>query len=256
VLFASQTFSGGLSGVYFTRPGYLLSPRVYYLAGAAVFALAAVGVQNLRRSKTGLALGAMRDSEVALGSLGVDVARLKLTAFSVSALLAGMGGALFAASDGLAKPFDFYKFQSLQWLALAVIGGIGNWIGAVAGAVVMLLVPSFVHERFVQENVVSRTIFGGELEALLPVFFGLGAIALARNPHGLAEQIRSWIAREGREPTSPPIPPLEKAVPDDRLVAVAGGTLLHRADCVLVRDKKHVRTKKSLAPCPVCDPVG
>jgi branched-chain amino acid transport system permease protein len=257
VLFTSQSFAGGLSGVFFARPGYLLSPRVYYLAVLAIFGVVAIAVQNLRRSQTGLALGAMRDSEVGLVALGVDVARLKLTAFALSAMLAGMGGALLSATDQLATPFTYFKFQSLLYLTLAVIGGIGNWIGALAGAVILQLIPPFVHEPFIRDNFVSRNVFGGQLEALLPVFFGLGAIGLARNPHGFAEQIRSLIVRAPKAEALGAFEAGPAVAPDPgptKLVAVAGGTLVHRADCLLARDKKRVRVKKSLDPCPVCEP--
>jgi branched-chain amino acid transport system permease protein len=162
----------------------MLSPRVYYLAGFCVFALLALLVQNLRRSRTGLALGAMRDSEVGLAALGVDVARLKLIAFSLSALLAGIGGAMWSAADQHANPLNYFKLQSLVLLTVAVIGGIGNWIGALAGAVILTLVPPFFHG-----------FIGGSLEEMLPVFFGVGAIGLARNPHGFAEQIRALVVR-------------------------------------------------------------
>jgi branched-chain amino acid transport system permease protein len=256
VLFTSQSFSGGLSGIFFTRPRYLSSPRVYYLVVLVIFGIVALGVQNLRRSQTGLALGAMRDSEVGLGALGVDVGRLKLTAFSLSALLAGMGGALLASVDQRADPLSFFKFQSLLFLTLAVIGGIGNWIGALAGAVIMQLIPPFVHEPFVQDTFVARSIFGGQLEALLPVFFGLGAIGLARNPHGFAEQIRSLLVRDKKERDRV----LERAsvtagAPSaKKTVSVSGGTLLHREDCPLASGKKRGRVRKTLEPCPVCRP--
>ena len=256
VAFTSGRFSGGLTGINFQRPGWLLSPRVYYLFGLAVFGVVALLVQNLRRSQTGLAFGAMRDSEVGLGALGVDVARLKLTAFAISAMLAGMGGALFSASDNLATPFSYFKLQSFLFLTLAVIGGIGSWLGAFAGAVIFQLIPPFVHERWISDNIVTRNVFGNTLESLLPVFFGLGAIALARNPHGLVEQIRVWVTpreRASREPVSELVP---IAGARSGLVTVANGTLVHRADCPLAADKKTraVRTLGRREPCPVCEP--
>jgi branched-chain amino acid transport system permease protein len=259
VAFNSKTFSGGLSGVFFRRPGYLQSPRVYYLVALAIFGLLALLVQNLRRSKTGLALAAMRDSEVGLGALGVDVARLKLTAFSISAMLAGIGGALFSASDELATPFSYFKFQSLLLLALAVIGGVGSWLGAFAGAVLFQLMPAFVHEPFIRENALTRAVFRDRLEALLPVFFGLGAIGLARNPHGIVEQIRVLFTPRAKSlPSAAPVEPASGADPDGRPVTFRNATLFHRPDCVLAanKDGRPVTARnKRLKPCPVCEPV-
>ncbi len=259
VAFNSKSFSGGLSGVVFKRPDYLHSPRSYYIAALGIFAITAVLVQNLRRSKTGLALAAMRDSEVGLGSLGVDVARLKLAAFSLSAMLAGLGGALFSAADELATPFSYFKFQSLILLALAVIGGVGSWLGAFAGAVIFQLLPAFVHEPFVQDNRVTELLFRDSLEALLPVFFGLGAIALARNPHGIVEQIRILFTPKTR--TALPGAGLQPGQRDRRrarIVTFRNATLYHRADCVLAADKdgRPVTTRqRRLKPCPICEPA-
>jgi branched-subunit amino acid ABC-type transport system permease component len=259
VAFNSKAFSGGLSGVFFRRPGYLQSPRTYYIVVLAIFGFLALLVQNLRRSKTGLALAAMRDSEVGLGALGVDVARLKLTAFSISAVLAGIGGALFSAADQLATPFSYFKFQSLLLLALAVIGGIGSWLGAFAGAVIFQLVPAFVHESFVRDNPFTRAVFRDRLEALLPVFFGLGAIGLARNPHGFAEQIRAALTPRPRADEPPgELEPVRRTRRTKELVTFKDATFFHRPDCPLAADKKGrpvpARSRK-LKPCPVCEPV-
>lgn len=256
VAFTHGRFAGGLSGIAFVRPGYLSSPRAYYLVVLAIFGATAALVQNLRRSKTGLAFGAMRDSEVGLGALGVDVARLKLTAFSISALLAGMGGALLSASDHLATPFTYFKFQSLLFLTLAVIGGIGSWLGAFAGAVIFQLIPPFVHESFVRENGVTRFLFGDQLEALLPVLFGLAAIGLARNPHGIVEQIRLFFSPKVKaRPKEIPVEPESDSGPGG-LVTVGAASFVHRADCLLVAGKE--TTTGSLSerrPCPVCEPA-
>lgn len=258
VAFNSSSFSGGLAGVVFHRPGYLTSPRVYYFVALAIFGVVALGVQNLRRSKTGLALAAMRDSEVGLGALGVDVARLKLTAFSISALIAGMGGALYSASDRLATPFSYFKLQSLLFLALAVIGGVGSWLGAFAGAVIFQLIPPFVHEPLIGDNPVTRLLFGDQLEQLLPVFFGLGAIGLARNPHGLVEQIRVLFSSRPRRPAPPP--PVEAVDREAGIVTFSEAGFFHRPDCVLTTGKEGRPVsgvqKQGLRPCPICEPAA
>jgi branched-subunit amino acid ABC-type transport system permease component len=256
VIFGSGAFSGGFSGIRFGRASILSSPRAYYIAVLAIFGIFALFVQNLRRSKTGLALGAMRESEVGLAALGVDVARLKIIAFSLSALIAGVGGALLSGADEIATPFSYYKFQSLLFLTLAVVGGIGNWLGAFVGAVIFQLLPAFVHEPFVRDNAVTTFLLRDQLEALLPIFFGLGAIGLARNPHGLVDQIRGWFApRERQLVVSEPAPkPIRRA----RLVTFPRATLYHHPDCILAANKKgRVIAKPRVGkrqPCPVCQP--
>src|SRR5439155_8269450 len=123
VLFTNTDFSNGLTGVAIGRPDFVSGDRAYYLAGLAVFAIAAVLVTNLRNGRTGLGLAAMRDTEVGLASLGASTARLKLVSFCLSAFLAGFGGAMFAGARRLAAPTDWFTIFSLTFLALAVIGG-------------------------------------------------------------------------------------------------------------------------------------
>jgi len=258
VIFGSGSFSGGLSGIRFTRPTLLASPRAYYFAVAVIFGLTALLVQNLRRSKTGLALGAMRESEVGLSALGVDVPRLKIIAFSLSALIGGLGGGLLSAADNLATPFSYSNFQSFLFLTLAVVGGIGNWIGALAGAVIFQLLPALVHEPFVRDNAVTTFIFRDQLEALLPVFFGLGAIGLARNPHGLVEQLRVLFTPRSK-PKAVSVPSLEstQAKKTRGLVAVPRGRYVHRPECRLAAGKqtRKVKTIGRKEPCPICEPA-
>ena len=264
VAFTSGRFSGGLSGIFFKRPGYLDSPRVYYFVVAGVFGVFALGVENLRRSKTGLELAAMRESELGAGSIGVDVARLKITAFTMSAVIAGIGGAFLSAADNLATPFSYFKLNSLLFLALAVIGGIGTWSGALLGAALYQLAPAIVHLPAVSTNPVSRVVFRGQLEALLPVLFGLGAIGLARNPQGLVEQIRSALVRREPMPEDVDIHDdlehLQTVPADARLVTIAHASLFHRADCPLAAGKKLSPVgpgrRARLRPCPVCDPTS
>ncbi len=258
VMFGSGSFSGGLSGIRFTRPMWLSSPRAYYFAVLAVFGLTALLVQNLRRSKTGLALGAMRESEVGLSALGVDVPRLKIIAFSLSALIGGLGGGLLSAADNLATPFSYSNFQSFLFLTLAVVGGIGNWIGALAGAVIFQLLPAFVHEPFIRDNALTKFIFHDQLEVLLPVFFGLGAIGLARNPHGLVEQLRVLFTPRAK----PKAVLVEDGAPiagarRRGLVTVPRGHYVHRPDCRLAAGKqtRNVKTIGRKEPCPICEPA-
>src|SRR5205807_6524037 len=108
VLFTDPKFSNGLTGIRVARPEFLHANRAYYIAGLAVFGLAALLVTNLRRGKTGLGLVAMPDTQVGLATVGVSVARLKLISFCLSAFLAGLGGAMLAGARQLATPNDWF----------------------------------------------------------------------------------------------------------------------------------------------------
>lgn len=269
VAFTSGAFAGGLGGIFFDRPEALASSRVYYLVTLAVFAAAAAAVTRLRHARTGLFLHAMRDSEAGLAVLGVSGSRLKFTAFVASAGLAALGGALLSAADELATPLTYFKFQSLLILALAVIGGIGGWQGALTGAALLQLGPPFVHDLVTGDNVVSELLAaldvpGDNVEALLPVLFGVGAIGLARNPHGLAEQIRGGLARLGLPlaERDSPVPAPKTTAPVEPVAAgrlvFPPGRLVHRPGCLLARGKTGQPVDgdaAGLEACPVCEPV-
>jgi branched-chain amino acid transport system permease protein len=274
VAFNSQSFSNGLQGIFFERTELLQSPRTYYLFGLGVFGVLALLVSNLRRGRMGLALAAMRDSPTAVASVGSGVARLKLTVFTLSAFLAGLGGALLAGASEHAAPGSFFKLQSLVFLALAVIGGIGSWPGALAGATLFTLLQPLLHQPWVLDSFVGKEIFNGQLEQLLPVFFGLGAIGLATNPNGMIEQsrenfakFRSLVSGGRRAVPAPEVETLEMrldppVVTDGNggLLAFPKGTYFHRPACPMANGKDGGKAvtparAKKLAPCPVCEPV-
>lgn len=277
VAFNNRSFSNGLQGIFFGRTELLSSPRTYYLFGLAVFAVLAVLVTNLRNGRMGLALAAMRDSPTAVASVGEGVARLKFTVFTVSAFIAGLGGALLAAASEHAAPGAFFKLQSLVFLALAVIGGIGSWAGALAGAALFVLLQPLLHQPWVLDSFVGNSIFNGQLEQLLPVFFGIGAIGLASNPNGMIEQTRENFAKfRSRVSGRGELPSTELAtlVPvsgdkrgefagegngDARPVAFPKAHYFHRPECPLTagKDGKPMTAAKAkkLEPCPVCEPV-
>jgi len=100
-----------------------------------VVALCAIGVANLRRSATGLQFLAVRVNERAAAAAGIDVARLKLLAFALSAFLAGIGGTLLAYQRQALSADSFAVFDSLALLAITYLAGIASVGGGLlAGA--------------------------------------------------------------------------------------------------------------------------
>jgi branched-subunit amino acid ABC-type transport system permease component len=101
---------------------------------SVVFTLIAVALVALRRSAYGRQLAAMKDSPAACATLGLNLVRLKLSVFMLSAGIAGLGGVLFGAQVGAVNNQDtFNVFQSLALFALTVAGGIGYVSGALVG---------------------------------------------------------------------------------------------------------------------------
>jgi len=115
----------------------------YYLC--LLFLVAALwGTRNLLRSPTGRAWIAIRDSEVAAQSMGVNLAIYKSMAFAYSAGLMGLAGALFAHKIAYLAPDIFTILLSIQLLLLVIVGGLGSLHGAVLGAIFVALLPPII----------------------------------------------------------------------------------------------------------------
>ncbi len=112
----------------------------YLLVLAAVVVMVAFAA-NLRRSKLGLVLTAVMDSEIAAQAFGVRLARYKVFAFALSAFYAGVAGGLYSVVVGFITPYEFGLWPSLWTLTMVVVGGMGHLWGAVLGAIVITALP-------------------------------------------------------------------------------------------------------------------
>ncbi len=148
--------------------------RTFYYAALAILVMVGAGVGLLRRSKTGRAFFAVRGSEVAAASLGIDVVRYKLLAFGLSGVVAGIAGNLFAASSGAVTTSEFTVTVSLFFLSIAVVGGLTSVGGVVAAGVLFAL----LNELFFQVDALA-----GYLDI---VSAGLLIVVLLAYPGGMA----------------------------------------------------------------------
>ena len=105
-------------------------------------------VLNFINSRSGRAVMAIRDNRIAAESVGINITKYKLMAFSISAALAGVAGVLYAhnLTTLTALPKNFGYNQSIMILIYVVLGGIGNIRGSVIGAVVLTLLPELMRE--------------------------------------------------------------------------------------------------------------
>ncbi len=108
--------------------------RIFYYVAWSVAIVGLIAAANLRDSKTGRAFYAVRGSETAAASLGIDVVRTKLVAFAVSGALAGMAGNLAMMEQQVLNPEAFSFNQSFFFLSIAVVGGLQSLGGGVAAA--------------------------------------------------------------------------------------------------------------------------
>lgn len=98
-------------------------------------------VQNLVNSKEGRAIKAVRDNRIAAESVGINVTVFRMKAFVVSAMLAGMAGALFGLNYSSVTASKFNFNTSINILVFVVLGGMGNILGSVISATVLYVLP-------------------------------------------------------------------------------------------------------------------
>ena len=103
-------------------------------------------VQNIMNSRQGRAIMACRDNRIAAESIGLNVMKYKLMAFTVSAFLAGMGGALFGLNYSSLLPIKFNFNTSVLILVFVVLGGIGNIWGSVISATILTILPEALRQ--------------------------------------------------------------------------------------------------------------
>jgi len=143
-----SSFSGGISAWTVGRPSFLgvslAGSYAFYLFSLAVFCLAALAVWNLSRSKTGRVLRAIRNSEVAAATNGVNLTAWKLAAFGVSAGLAGLAGALLAPLIGSVSVGAFSFQQSLTVVAIAIVVGVRSVGAGVVGGCFLIFGPELL----------------------------------------------------------------------------------------------------------------
>ncbi|MEZ5786317.1 MAG: branched-chain amino acid ABC transporter ATP-binding protein/permease [Xanthobacteraceae bacterium] len=117
----------------------------YYVV--LVFFLAALVLQHrLIDSYFGMRVRAVKHSEIAVSAVGIDVYRLKVLVFVISAAFAGFGGTLFAHQQNYISPDNFQFFSSVFFLLAVLFGGAGTMFGPVIGASVLMLLPEMLHD--------------------------------------------------------------------------------------------------------------
>src|SRR5215472_2030875 len=115
------------------------SAAFYYLCFALLI-LVLVAALNILRAPTGRAFVAIRDSETAAKSLGINLAVYKVMAFSISAGMTGLAGCLYAHKLSFISPEMFTLLLSLEFIIVIIIGGIGSLHGAVLGSIFVVMV--------------------------------------------------------------------------------------------------------------------
>ena len=151
-------------------------PQATTLTGVAVaVAVLLLFFVQIRRSRVGRALEALREDELAAEVMGIELTRLKLAAFGVGALIAGVGGALYAHYALFIDSAQFGFHRSAEIFIVVLLGGMGSFWGAVVGAIAVTLLPEVL--RVIQE---WRMTFFGTLLVVMMIWRPWGLIGRPR----------------------------------------------------------------------------
>jgi branched-chain amino acid transport system permease protein len=152
VLNNATELSGGPAGIRgIPRPSLAgismnlatVSIYIYYIIIAAV-ALTIFVVWRFENSRIGRALVAMGEDDIAAEAMGIDITRVKLTAFALGSFLAGVAGVIFASRTTFINPASFTVWQSIIVLSCVVLGGMGSIPGVILGALGLILIPEYL----------------------------------------------------------------------------------------------------------------
>jgi branched-chain amino acid transport system permease protein len=140
--------TGGPDGIQVPRPVFfgvrLRSLEIWYWISGGATVLGAWLAANILATSTGRAMRALQDSETAAAVAGVDVARIKLIAFVLSAVYASVAGSCFSFSAGLITPDKAGFLYSIELVTIVVVGGMGSIMGSVIGAGLLVGLPQLL----------------------------------------------------------------------------------------------------------------
>ncbi|MFA5976122.1 MAG: ABC transporter ATP-binding protein [Elusimicrobiota bacterium] len=171
--------------------GFTFTSNLHYYYLIAVCVLAAAWVcYRLDHSRLGRAWVAIREDEIAAELMGVDVTKQKLVAFGISALFAGLAGAIFVHWENFVTPESFTFWESALLVCAVVLGGMGSVSGVMLGAFCIVAVPEFL-----------RDLLGKSFADARYLLFGLSLILIAiYRPQGLVPSRRRSLELHPAEP--------------------------------------------------------
>jgi branched-chain amino acid transport system permease protein len=186
-----ESMTGGIRGINLPAPaifGWVLDNdfKFYFLTLALVIVCVSVA-RNLFRTRVGRAFIAIRDRDISAELMGINLMHYKLYAFGVSSFLAGLSGCLWVNFLKTVTPEHFPLLESVRYLAMIIVGGMGSILGSIFGAIFMTTIPEVI--KTILGLIVD--VFPTAMRFLFPlqqIIFGLLIIIfLVFEPHGLAE---------------------------------------------------------------------
>jgi branched-chain amino acid transport system permease protein len=168
----------GVSGIGRPTPFglNLTSGAAYFSLCIFILALVMFAVAELKASRLGRAMQAVRDNELAASTCGINGFLTKIIAFGISAALGGLGGGMFAGAFSYISPDQFTFNESIVILTMALLGGIESPYGALLGTVLLVILPEWL--RFLRQ--VYLAVYGAAVIAIM-IFLPRGLWGLLKD---------------------------------------------------------------------------
>jgi len=169
-LFGGPDGISGIPSLSIGNYSFSSNNKMFYLL-VVILAVVALIVERIRVTKFGRSLASVRDNDIAALSLGVNVYMTKVKAFTLSGVLGGLAGALYAMQGNFVASDLFAYNNATQFIIMAMVGGVNNTFGSIIGSVLITVLPEVLRS----------------LERYLQLFYGLAVIVLmVFMPMGLA----------------------------------------------------------------------
>jgi urea ABC transporter permease protein UrtC len=176
--------------------------RTIFIATAATLVIVYAGLRWLTRTKFGLVQRAIRDSETRVLFSGYAAANYKLFIFVLSALIAGIGGALYVPQVGIINPSEMDTTKSLEAVVWCAVGGRGTLIGPIIGAISVNALKSWATRAYPDSWLI-----------ILGIMFILIVLFLPKGIFGLLGQARTMFAKSKPSPEPATAPAAETVKP-------------------------------------------
>lgn len=188
-----QGLTGGDFGIIIQREqkitalGPLAREQVTWLTVIGLVILSVIVIHRLNHSRLGRAWIAIREDETAAATMGINTVRLKILAFTLSAVWAALAGVCYAGYTGFVDPESFRFEESALILSMVVLGGMGSGSGAILGAVVLYIVPRLLRDQFPAFTDYRLMIFGATMVVMM-IFRPQGLLGSARRKIELQQE--------------------------------------------------------------------
>ncbi len=149
-----DSFTGGYSGISLSRPEWFKSDLSFFYIVILVTVIITWLLINIVKSRFGRAFIAIRESEVAAQSIGINLSFYKTLMFVISAFFTGLAGGLYGYWVGFVSPGDFTVMTSFLLLAMIVVGGLASIPGAIIGALILTILPELTSSFVGVTNIV------------------------------------------------------------------------------------------------------